>query len=310
MDAPNSVDRNAGEYVKKMAVEFYDLDHELTKDERIDLSLFYNNIWTSTLKFSYLGFLAGISIPFGIKYYKTGSINGVNFLRASFGGVIGMIIVPQVLSPYYFRRKMNEMKISKGESSNEVQIISRLPYPLAFKWWTYYKTTATDPSKAMPDPRRQLDPAEADKLERRPGFIGASGDLFGLKRKKDDDVNERDVTDNQEEEFRSHSSWDRVRRGYYNGEEPTNISRDSDYDSEAVLYDNEAFEQENQRSEPPTQFQQQQQQQQQQHRQLSAWEKVRQQSLGKSGNIVSSPVHGNSIIKKDGGDDNDDEGSF
>ncbi|KAH3667860.1 hypothetical protein WICMUC_005260 [Wickerhamomyces mucosus] len=134
------------------AVQFYELDHRLTKKERETLETTYSKI----SKTSYIGSWAtGISVgatPFLYHKYRTGSFKGGNMGAA----LILTIAIMGISTPFVANKAYGNQLIQLEQNSDSqrcLKVARLLPPDESMRWWMYYRLTKDHPEHIMKDPR-------------------------------------------------------------------------------------------------------------------------------------------------------------
>lgn len=270
----------------KVATEFYELDHDLSRDQRLNLGHFYSDIWSNNVRLLYLGFIPGLSVPFFWKYYRTGSLRNVNFMASAFTGFTGMLLVPKLFSPMYFESRFRDLKEhTGGDNSKEVQIVKELPIFFAIKWADYYMITADDSSKIFPDPReqvrQQISPdlrARLDQQQQQQEENSENGLDSMLQR---DSIGDDKTAAESFEQHKTAHTWEEIRK-YGTGniqQQGGSIGGENEdiFESEFPLGNEKASKTQN--------F-------------GSSWDRVRKGSISKTGNMIGTPSYSNTVASK------------
>ncbi len=149
----SSIDKTSPAFqeAKKRAILFYDNEHDLNYQERMDLYVFYEELWRRTLLLASIGFATGVTLPVVLK--KKNKL--LNPLFPIVGGFLGLSTVPAFTAPLLYKTGMKKVHKKYSEGSNVDKVLQVTPDPFAKSWfWSnYFKQSASDPSKRIRDPR-------------------------------------------------------------------------------------------------------------------------------------------------------------
>lgn len=165
------------EEAKKEPTELYELDRQLSQDDRKGLYEFYNKAKNSFLTINYCSFFVGLTTPYALRYYKQRNFLKVNPLSALGLGLVSTLAAPILFYSYVFPTQRNQFVESKGSESIPAKLVYKFPTHSVGHAYVYYLNSSKDASKIMKDPRSI--PLDADHM-RSPGIL-SSGDLFGRK---------------------------------------------------------------------------------------------------------------------------------
>lgn len=162
------------------AVEFYQKDSKLNKEERLHLSKRYAAISKAEVVGIVSGFTAGLNLPFAHRYYTMGTLKGVKLPRAFLLGVVSMVLARTVAGKATYNRELRKLdptgeldsKLHQDMTSNrtsaekEYEVMRLLKYRAAPRWSMYFRNTYKDPENRLPDPSQRLE--EFQKARRFP----------------------------------------------------------------------------------------------------------------------------------------------
>lgn len=149
----STIDQNSPAFqeAKKRAIAFYDNEHNLGYHERMDLYVFYEELWRRTLLFASMGFATGVTLPFILK--KKNKL--LNPLFPIVGGFFGLSTVPALMAPLLYNKSMKKIhkKYTQDSKVNKVLEVTPDPFTKSWFWSNYFKQSASDPTKRIRDPR-------------------------------------------------------------------------------------------------------------------------------------------------------------
>ncbi|ODQ78478.1 hypothetical protein BABINDRAFT_9258 [Babjeviella inositovora NRRL Y-12698] len=160
-------------------MKLYEVDRRLTMRNRQDIIDFYTSLSKSTLSYGWGAFFALGSIPFVLRYRRTGSTRGARAGLGIIGGMLGMMAG----SNYGLRRGYStgfhalEQDSSKQPVVEMIKLMSPMEAPM---WMRYFQETAKDETKVMPDPRVVVQQLKEQGIEIKPGFLGRTRDPLGI----------------------------------------------------------------------------------------------------------------------------------
>lgn len=176
---------------KQFMINFYELDHKLSRDKRIALRDYFNGIRTRVQLYSGLGFCAGAGT---VLFLNRKTISRTRYLvkkmmenasagispqefraklmadkklppqnnigaKSALAGIGAMVFGLPLFSASAVSTATENLKKQKGEDSLEYKIADLLrangPW---ISWYVYYGVTVEDPSKAVRDPRAKQPP--------------------------------------------------------------------------------------------------------------------------------------------------------
>ncbi|ODV71906.1 Rci37p [Cyberlindnera jadinii NRRL Y-1542] len=132
------------------AIEFYEKDHLLTRDQRSILAKTYSTVSYATLGLGWGTFFAVTSIPFYRQKIRTGSTKGTNVGIAMLFGIGAMMLT----SPYFAIKTYNwQLEKLRQKDNACYEVASMLKPGETTKWMLYYQLTMDSPEHIMKDPR-------------------------------------------------------------------------------------------------------------------------------------------------------------
>lgn len=146
------------------SVKFYEADHRLTKQDRLDLS---KDLQDVVFKSSLIGYLSGIGnffLPTIIDRFRSKKAGAVanqgrfQFPRIQkpffsfFLGLSTMMFMHQLVSKYQFSKNIERLEADSSKS-RQVEVWKAMDYHLASLFYLYYRKTAQNPSFTIKDPR-------------------------------------------------------------------------------------------------------------------------------------------------------------
>lgn len=221
----------ANEKAFETAVKFYELDHDLTKRQRLKLADAYNNISYTSIAIGWSSFVGFGSIPFllnRIEVNKTGGRPLVKVVkptgRANLGiaiilGMVGMMISTPFGTSYGYQKELNKMKLEDAKCG---ELMDLLKPSESMKWWMYYKLTIEKPELIMKDPRTKEAYERRAEKQGKSAIYSNGKDVFGLysgpgetlkKKNSELDLSEDHdpFEDKTKQESQYTSAWDRIR---------------------------------------------------------------------------------------------------
>lgn len=146
------------------SVKFYEADHQLTKDDRLDLS---KDLQDVVFKSSLIGYLSGIGnffLPTIADRFQSKKVGNVvkqgrfQFPRIQkpffsfFLGLATMMFMHQLVSKYQFSKQIERLEADSSKS-RQAEVWKAMDYHLASLFYLYYRKTAQNPTFTIKDPR-------------------------------------------------------------------------------------------------------------------------------------------------------------
>ena len=193
------------EKVKNKAIAFYEKEHELNKEDRLQLYVFFEQQTRRML----LGFAIGVTIgsmtPFLVR--RKGQL--INPALPILGAILGGSIIPGLINQQIYKLQVNQFKEKFGDNSKICQMIEYTPDPISKSifWSNYFKKSANDIRYRMKDPREVEGSNKFFQIEESSGGGSGSVPPYG----RPEFYTNEESEDNDSES--NGSSWDNIRKG-------------------------------------------------------------------------------------------------
>ncbi|CDK25824.1 unnamed protein product [Kuraishia capsulata CBS 1993] len=205
-------------------VKFYEHEHNLGKQQRLQLADVFYRITVSQSLIGIAGLALGGSIPLILLRINGRKATKMTALHQTLGGMVGGFVLPQFCGPMLFRRQLARLEAQDVEVRKTFELT---PYPtmMAFMWRNYF---AND--RKLPDPNDVQKALNTARTENRSGvFVDseAISPAWDKVRKsqgrahatEQEDRNEDDIFGFDEPEQEGikdvdtdESSWERIRK--------------------------------------------------------------------------------------------------
>ena len=194
------------EKVKNKAIAFYEKEHELNKEDRLQLYVFFEQQTRRML----LGFAIGVTIgsmtPFLVR--RKGQL--INPALPILGAILGGSIIPGLINQQIYKLQVRQFKEKFGDNSKICEMIEYTPDPISKSifWSNYFKKSANDIRYRMKDPREVEGSNKFFQIEDS-GSGSGSGSIppYGRPEFYTNEESEDNDSDS------NGSSWDNIRKG-------------------------------------------------------------------------------------------------
>lgn len=139
---------------KQEAVAFYNEEHDLTPDQRQELSQFFEGTYkTTTVAKSFMGIAAGLTMVWLARRKRR-----ISPLYAMLGGIGLSAFVFSYMTPTIYENKVNELEKRFGNNSKILKVVKVTPQGAEYSyfWQEYFNNSILDDTIRLKDPTREV----------------------------------------------------------------------------------------------------------------------------------------------------------
>lgn len=180
---------------KKDAVAFYNEEHDLSANERLELHKFFEGTYkTTTVAKSFVGIAAGLGMVWLVRRKRK-----LNPLYAMAGGIGLSAFVFSYMTPSIYRTKLQELERRVGKDSKIYKVVEVTPEgaEYSYYWSQYFNNSILDQTVRLKDPSKP--PSDSSEVE----FVDTAVP-FGHRSVEDHLIEENPA-------IASGSSWEKLR---------------------------------------------------------------------------------------------------